>query len=369
MQTFQCDVCDQLIFFENNSCMRCGHMLGYSMEGGEMLSLKPAAHASGTSTAPDIYRSVSEPDDAPGYRLCANTTKYNACNWLIPARDSHEYCLSCRLTEVTPPLQDETRRKQWVRVEAAKRRLVYTLLDLGLPVPTRVEDPELGLTFRFEESTKQHQVLTGHASGVITLNMAEANAAFREHAREKMGEVYRTLLGHLRHECGHYYWELLVLPSEKWLPRFREVFGDEQVSYQDAMTAHYANGAPANWSDNFISAYATMHPWEDWAETWAHYLHMVDTLETAESYELVVRSPSPRGKSRRARPSLEHRQNFNKLFDGWYSLTFVLNGLSRSMGMPDSYPFAISEKVKAKLQLVHDIVNDLAANAVGETAA
>ncbi len=371
MQTFHCDVCEQLIFFENNSCMRCGHLLGYSVEEGEMLSLKAVEGTASDAHPPasQVYRSVLDAENSPGYRMCANTSLYNACNWLIPAGDSEEYCLSCRLTEVLPPLQDEKRRKQWVRVEAAKRRLVYTLLDLGLPVPTRVEDPDLGLTFRFEESTKQHQVLTGHASGVITLNMSEANAAFRENAREKMGEVYRTVLGHLRHECGHYYWELMVLPSEKWLPRVREVFGDDQLSYQDAVNNHYANGAPANWSDQFISAYATMHPWEDWAETWAHYLHMVDTLETAESYELAVRSPSPQGKSRRARPGLRHRQDFNKLFDGWYSLTFVLNGLSRSMGMPDSYPFAISESIKEKLRLVHEIVMDVAAGQVEEGAA
>lgn len=355
MQTFQCAECRHLLFFENTSCIRCGHVLGYSVDERDLLTLKPkSSEAPGT-----IYVNASDPETPSEYRFCVNAAKYNACNWVVPADSPHEYCLSCQLTEIVPPLGDEKRRRQWVGVEAAKRRLIYTLFSLGLPVRTRTEDPALGLAFRFEEPTRQHPVLTGHDSGVITLNMAEANAAFRENAREKLGEVYRTVLGHLRHECGHYYWDLLVLPSAKWLPKVRQVFGDDQLSYQDAVTSHYEKGAPADWNQNFISAYATMHPWEDWAETWTHYLHMVDTLETAESYELAVRSPSTKGTSRRARPSLRDRQDFNKIFDDWYSLTFVLNGLSRSMGMPDSYPFAISETVRSKLQLVHDIVTEV----------
>lgn len=355
MQTFKCDYCAQLLFFENNLCIRCGHLLGFSIEEGDILSLKPSNDSS------DRYVDVSDPDGAQ-YRLCQNSIKLNACNWLIPANEPDEYCMSCRLTDILPPIQDETRRIQWVKVETAKRRLLYTLIDLGLPVPSRAENPELGLAFRFEESTPEKQVYTGHASGIITLNMAEANASFRENAREKLGEVYRTVLGHLRHECGHYYWELLVLPSEKWLPIAREVFGDETVSYKDAIERHYANGAPENWTDSYISAYATMHPWEDWAETWAHYLHMLDTLDTAASYDLVVKSPSTKGKNRRFKTTMRHHQNFDKLFEMWYSLTFVINGLSRSMGMPDSYPFVISKTVKEKLRLVHNIVSDLSKN-------
>lgn len=318
-----------------------------------MLSLKPLKEN------PELFVDVSDKDGLQ-YKLCNNAKAINACNWLIPADEPHEFCMSCRLTEVLPPMQDENRRKQWVRVESAKRRLLYTLVNLGLPIESRLQNPELGLAFRFEESTEEKPVYTGHASGVITLNMAEANSAFRENAREKLGEVYRTVLGHLRHECGHYYWERLVLPSEKWLPKARAVFGDEQISYQDAITRHYETGAPANWSDNFISAYATMHPWEDWAETWAHYLHMLDTLETAAAYELAVKSPSTKGKNRRTKSSMSHRENFDKLFEMWYSLTFALNGLSRSMGMPDTYPFVISPSVKEKLRLVHDIILDLA---------
>jgi hypothetical protein len=353
MQTFTCDECAQLLFFENNHCIRCGHLLGFSIEEGDVLTLKPNKQLA------DTYVDVSDANGA-SYRLCGNSIKYNACNWLIPADQAHEFCASCRLTEVMPPLQDETQRKQWVRVEAAKRRLLYTLHGLQLAVQSRTENPKLGLAFRFEESTKEKPVYTGHASGIITMNMAEANASFRENAREKLGEVYRTVLGHLRHECGHYYWELLVLPSHKWLPKARALFGDEQASYKDAIDRHYEKGAPKNWSDMYISAYATMHPWEDWAETWAHYLHMLDTLETAGSYDLAVKSNVEKGQHARIKHIMRNREDFDALFDMWYSLTFVLNGLSRSMGMPDTYPFVISTSVKEKLRLVHDIIRDMA---------
>jgi hypothetical protein len=377
MQTFQCAECGQVLFFENTSCIRCGHALGFSPEAGYLLTLEPVeelatappgvSEPSGTSEVPATCY-LSKTTSTERFRYCANTAKYNACNWLIPFDSPNEYCLSCRLTEVLPPLSDEISRKQWVAVEAAKRRLIYTLLGLGLPLRAREDDPELGLAFRLERSSDEHPVLTGHASGLITLNMAEADAAFRENAREKMGEAYRTILGHLRHECGHYYWELLVLPSESIVSRARELFGDERASYEDAIIAHYSNGPPADWNLRFISAYASMHPWEDWAETWAHYLHMVDTLETAESYDLALRSPSSRGTTQRARPSLRERHDFNRLFDGWYSLTFVLNGLTRSMGMPDAYPFVISEAVREKLRFVHEFVTETAGKAPVEAA-
>jgi hypothetical protein len=274
----------------------------------------------------------------------------------VSVDDESEYCVSCRLTEARPPLKSEKSRKQWVRVEAAKRRLLYTLFGMGLPVSNRSEDPQLGLAFRFEKSTKAHPVTTGHASGVITMNMSEADAALRENAREKLGEGYRTVLGHLRHECGHYYFELLVLPSEQWLPRVRELFGDDRLDYQEAITRHYAQGPPNGWQQEYISAYATMHPWEDWAETWAHYLHMIDTLETAESYELSVSSPADIGSQDEAASPLRQHDDFDNLFDDWYTLTFALNSLSRSMGVPDPYPFAPSEVVKKKLHLIHDFL-------------
>jgi hypothetical protein len=89
------------------------------------------------------------------------------------------------------------------------------------------------------------------------------------------------LLGHFRHEVGHYFWDRLVATDPHQLEEFRVLFGDDRQDYGEALKRHYDEGAPANWQDTYISMYATMHPWEDFAETWAHYLHIVDTLETA----------------------------------------------------------------------------------------
>jgi len=62
-------------------------------------------------------------------------------------------------------------------------------------------------------------VLTSHCNGLITLNIAEADDAERERRRVKFHEPYRTLLGHLRHEVAHYYWDRLIANS-KWLSGF-----------------------------------------------------------------------------------------------------------------------------------------------------
>jgi hypothetical protein len=197
---------------------------------------------------------------------------------------------------------------------------------------------------------------------VITLNVAEADHSFRENEREKLGEAYRTVLGHLRHEVGHYYWDLLVKDSDRWLSRFREVFGDERASYQEAIERHYRVGPPAGWHANHISAYATMHPWEDWAETFAHYLHMLDTLETAQSYDLGLTGPNldgdPQSVYMQWNLAALGVEDFEKIFGRWYSLTFVLNGLSRSMGMPDTYPFSVSKEVREKLKTVHELIGE-----------
>ena len=54
------------------------------------------------------------------------------------------------------------------------------------------------------------------------------------------------------------------------------------TSYAAALQAHYAKGGDVGpWAERHVSAYASAHPWEDWAETWAHYLHMMDAVDTA----------------------------------------------------------------------------------------
>jgi hypothetical protein len=224
------------------------------------------------------------------------------------------------------------------------------------------------VAFHFLRGTEEHPVMTGHDDGVITLNIAEADFAFRENMREKMGEAYRTLLGHLRHEIGHYYWDRLIKDGPR-LGNFRALFGDESQSYEEAIKRHYEQGAPVDWQTNFVSAYASMHPWEDWAETWAHYLHIIDTLETAKSHGLTVRMPAADKKGERIVTDALAFRDFEALTAGWNALTLAMNSLNRSMGMKDAYPFVLSPQVLGKLRYVHELVQESRATRVNEDAA
>ncbi|WP_339902138.1 putative zinc-binding metallopeptidase, partial [uncultured Cyclobacterium sp.] len=181
----------------------------------------------------------------------------------------------------------------------------------------------------------------------------------RAMARKQMDEVYRTVLGHFRHEIGHYYWEELIAETE-WLEKFRSVFGDESMSYSDALDTHYSKGAPENWQENFISSYASAHPWEDWAESWAHYLHMVDTLETAYAFGLSINlklTGIPDIVSTQFSEDAYSYVDFSMLLNQWTSLSLALNSLNRSMGLPDTYPFVISPSVSKKLAFIHELIH------------
>src|SRR6202034_3452122 len=142
-------------------------------------------------------------------------------------------------------------------------RLFYTLLKLRLPLAGGQNST--ALTFDSldpEAAAAGPPVMTGHDNGVITLNVAEADDAERERMRGKLGELYRTLLGHFRHEIAHYYWDRLIADTPRLEP-FRQIFGDERNDYGQALQTYYANAAPADWAENFISAYPSSHPWED----------------------------------------------------------------------------------------------------------
>jgi hypothetical protein len=349
MRMFSCHKCEQVLFFENSACMNCHSSVAYSPEAADFVPL-PAV-ASEENAAIEM---VMPGGKRESFRRCKNFAEQQACNWLVLESQGQAYCLSCRLTEVIPDLSDASNRSAWVDIERAKRRLLYTLYALKLPVTPRAEDPKAGLTFRFLRDTEQEKVMTGHDEGIITLNISEANAALRENMREKMGEAYRTVLGHLRHEIGHYYWDQL-LREGPGLEGFRQLFGDERQSYDEALQRHYNQGPPANWPDSFISAYATMHPWEDWAETWAHYMHMVDTLETAKSHGLTLRIPGTHAGAKVATDTLAFG-DFESLSAGWHAVTLALNNLTRSMGVKDVYPFVLSSAVLQKLRFVHDLI-------------
>jgi hypothetical protein len=293
-------------------------------------------------------------------RLCKNYST-GACNWAFPAEEKEEFCSSCRLSTVIPNLGETELDQAWRSLEAAKRRLLYTLYGLGLPVESKAQNEASGLSFAFMKNEPDEKVLTGHSDGLITINVAEADDPFREKIRKQLGEAYRTLLGHFRHEIGHYYWDRLVRDTEHLAP-FRAKFGDESASYEEAVKRHYESGPPPEWANSFVSAYATMHPWEDFAETWAHYLHLVDTLETARAYGLAVR-PALRA------PLLELRlttarldfDDFDDLVTAWVPLTLAVNSLNRSMGLNDPYPFVLSKTAIGKLSFVHDLIERSAA--------
>jgi hypothetical protein len=351
MKLFACDRCQQTLYFENHRCVNCSGTLGYSPDFARLATLRaPEGDASGVF---EVSSNNTAGGESRRYRQCRNTIDHDACNWLVDADSASEFCRSCSLSEVIPDLTDPANDAAWRRIEAAKRRLLYTLYALHLPVVPRAANSDTGLAFRFLKGTADQPVITGHDAGIITLNVDEADFAFRENMREKMGEGYRTVLGHLRHEIGHYYWDQLIANSAR-LDAFRERFGDERTSYEQSLERHYESGPPPNWAETFISAYASMHPWEDWAETWAHYLHLVDTLETAKSHGLTVKLPTE--KPERIATDRLAFFDFESLITGWSAVTLALNSLNRSMGMKDVYPFVLTAPVLEKLRFVHERV-------------
>jgi hypothetical protein len=354
MKLFTCPSCNQVLYFENTLCERCGRRLAYLPELQTLSSLEPVfATGSEAVAAPVEFVALAPEANGERVRLCRNYDDHDACNWALSAASEGPFCQSCALNEVIPDIETPETRQAWLRLETAKRRLIYSLSALGLPLEARSSG---GLAFAFKASTEEEPVFTGHSDGLITINIAEASNPFREKAREQMGEPYRTVLGHFRHEIGHYYWDRLITGS-RWLEPFRALFGNDTLDYADARSRHYQEGPPADWVARFVSAYASMHPWEDWAETFAHYLHMVDTLETARMYGLAL---APRAVSGAPIPSVATRRlqfdDFDDLITAWFPLTNALNSLNRSMGLADLYPFVLSDPAIAKLRFVHDVV-------------
>jgi len=350
VKLFTCPACTQVLFFENVRCGRCARRLAYLPDHRLLSALDPVPDG-----APQTFVALSPAAHGARYRLCDNYTRHGVCNWAIPESDSTVLCAACRLNEMIPNLSEAGNLATWQRLEAAKRRLLYTLIELRLPVAPKREDPA-GLAFAFKKNLPGDHAPTGHMDGLVTINISEAEGSTREYAREQLGEAYRTLLGHFRHECGHYYWARLVERS-RWLAPFRALFGDERADYAQAASRHYAAGPPAGWTENFVSAYASMHPWEDWAESFAHYLHIVDTLETARYHGLSLVPWLARDSAFGGAEARELRAaDFDALMDAWFPLTIALNNFNRGMGMNDLYPFVLAERAVLKLHFVHEVV-------------
>jgi len=315
------------------------------------------------------------------YRWCGNAT-HGTCNWLIPAEDPSAFCIACQLNRTIPELSEGENLARWKKIEMAKHRLVYSLLRLKLPIvakkqqetpaagarpekgrlPEKIKKPappgapgpaDGGIAFDFMANiSPDKRVMTGHNNGVITLNIEEADEAERARNKQDLGEKYRTLLGHFRHEIGHYYWDALIRDSSL-LAGCRVVFGDERKDYQEALKVYYSTSPPADWADHFISPYASSHPWEDWAETWSHYMHMMDTLETAYAFGIGVHPGNKKDLTTNISRDPYNLTNFDTIFGMWLPLTFAVNSLNRSMGYADFYPFVISPAVTEKLRFIH----------------
>ena len=329
MRSFSC-TCGNRVYYENDRCLACGAELAFEVEN---LTLRPVR---------------------PGDEHCANRAALKTCNWLV-SRPGDAFCKACALNEIVPDLSDRRRIKLYYEVEKAKRRLLFTLLALGLPVEGRDERRD-GLAFHILADARldgvdldpagDEAVVTGHLEGLITINLLEADPHLRERMRMAMNESYRALLGHFRHESGHYYWQRLVRddPSE-----FREVFGDERKPYPEALETYYRDGPPADWQHSFINAYAASHPLEDFAECWAHYLHMVDTLQTAAEHGLAI-------EGRLMGDPFANDAGFGSMVDDWRAVAEVVNDLNRSLGLGDAYPFGISYGAALKLSYVARVI-------------
>jgi len=357
MRTFHCDHCGHPLFFENVRCLQCGSELAFLPHRLALCAIEPVEGAQQL-----WQRKRRSPRLASRrYRLCLNHTQHQACNFAVPEDDPNPLCVSCRQTRILPDLSVPDNHRRWYRVEVAKRRLFYTLAQLNLVQALPPNGERDGPVFEFLADQPGQQVMTGHCNGVITLNVHEADDEERVRRRVAMHEPYRTLLGHLRHESGHYYWDRLIRDGGR-TDAFRAIFGDESANYQQALAAHYASGGqPAGWQDAYVSSYATAHPWEDWAETWAHYLHMVDLLETAASYNTTLVVPgSPEDEVDEVANPFATHASFDQWVAQWVPLTLLLNSLNRSLGQEDAYPFALSPKALAKLRFVHEVIQSQA---------
>jgi len=339
VRSFMCRKCGQRLSFENSLCLKCDSALGFHLPSRSIVVLDGADRA----VVDGADRAVV---DGETWVRCANAAAAK-CNWLVRKDDVQNLCTSCRLTRTRPADGDDEGMAAFATAETNKRRVVLELDELGLPIVPKFEDPGTGLAFDLLSSART-PVVTGHAGGVITLDLAEGDDVHREQLRVEMDEPYRTLVGHFRHEIGHYY-QLMLIRGDAERARFEELFGDPALDYQAALTRHYSEGAPKGWGRLYVSSYATMHPAEDWAETFAHYLHIRDALDTAAAFAMA-----PAGATTSS--ELSGDVGFDQIIDWWLPLSWALNQMNRSMGHHDLYPFVLPAAVLEKMRFIHSLI-------------
>lgn len=327
MKRFTC-CCGSHVYFDNTHCVACNRILGFDPVRMDMVAVQDA----GDGRLPD--------DTGREYQYCRNRIEYDVCNWFTDGAPG--FCMACEMNEVIPDLGVAGNKLLWYRLERAKRRLLYSLLCLQLPMSA--SEGRSGLRFHFLEDKRRNPnapedfVATGHNDGVITINVAEADTIARNKMRQRMQERYRTLLGHFRHEAGHYFFNYLVSGADA---EFARLFGDPTIDYPAAMRRHYETGAPPNWELTYVSAYATSHPWEDWAEIFAHYLHITDTLDTM-SWAMPKKSSGD-------------------WIRDWLEQSVGLNEICLSLGVNKAYPFVLNETTIEKLRFIEQrmrVVNE-----------
>lgn len=341
MIPFNCQ-CGNILFFENTACVRCGTEVGYDCGTNSMLAIQPEN----------------------GVRRCHNGLQHQVCNWVVANGAEGELCPACQLNRTIPDLSMVENLENWRQLEAAKRRALHTLRRFNLFPKSKIHYAG-GLMFDFLMPTKEAPVLTDHRDGVITVNLREADDSYREKQRHQLGEPYRTLIGHFRHELGHYFWDRFFRQrpeGDPLLQEFREKFGDERMDYATALKQHYEKGAVADWNLNHVSAYATSHPWEDWAETWAQYLHMQDGLESIRAFgwntaPMIPFTPFTEedifGQGTQADPQ------FLTDLNEWTKILPVVNEMAAGLGHPNFYPFIFSSGNARKLYSVHHTIHVL----------
>lgn len=376
MKTFKCSCTDHpILFFESSTCVACGRTVGLD---DKFDKVEPYDLDEETGQ----YFKASNPTIR--YQKCDNHADFKTCNGMVnlntfipTANEGEVLCFACCFNETIPDLSIAEHIPLWKKMEVAKRRAIYTLKALSLPLRNISLDPEGGLSFDFttDRDVSDHfasrlsghdTVFTGHNCGHITINLAEADDVARSHTKHAMGEHYRTLLGHFRHELGHYYFDKLIACSPKKHALCKKYFGDDELDYQEALNKHYKNGAPKDWRDEFISEYATMHPYEDWAETWAHYMHIMDTLETAKNFSITGSTSANKAETEelgelnlpQGSYFFSSQTSITSILDTWIDFSVILNSLNRSMGMNDAYPFVLSEPVRTKLSFIHHAIHD-----------
>lgn len=339
MKRFYCD-CGSQVFFDNQACLNCGASLGFDPASMDMVAL----HDRGDGL-------LAARDGDGEFRLCDNGVHYDVCNWLRPAGSDNALCFACQFNRTIPDLSFTENRNRWRVLEEAKKRLFFTLLRLGVPLENGWQNPRQGLLLDFLEDERtapgvfpESFVTTGYLGGVITINTLEADLVARAATQEMLNERYRTVLGHLRHESGHYYWSI-VDPDPELRAVFKVHFGDESADYRGALEIHYREGPLPDWRNYYISSYAAAHPSEDWAESWGHYLHIYDALETAAAHEMIPWSPA----------AMDMKERIAE----WRKLSITLNEMNRSIGLGDAYPFVINDMVEAKLGFVDMVIRRL----------